>query len=64
MHVHEPELVRLRDDVRRVRPVLVVLGRFRPDLVLGRCSDVGANDTPSASSVFIVVMPTRSFSID
>ena len=30
-----PELVRLRDDVDRVGRVLVVLGRLRPDLLLG-----------------------------
>jgi hypothetical protein len=33
--VHQAELVRLRDDVSRVRLVLVVLGRLRPDLLLG-----------------------------
>ena len=42
MHVHEPELVRLRDDVRRVRPVLVVLGRLRPNLVLGELAGESA----------------------
>ena len=35
VEVHEAELVRLRDHVDRVRRVLVVLGRLRPDLLLG-----------------------------
>src|SRR4029450_2237510 len=34
MEIHEPELVRLRDDVGRMRRVLVVLGRLRPNLLL------------------------------
>ena len=35
VQVHQAELVRLRDDVDRMRRVLVVLGRLRPDLLLG-----------------------------
>ena len=35
VQVHQAELVRLRDHVGRVRLVLVVLGRLRPDLLLG-----------------------------
>ena len=35
VEVHEAELVRLRDDVGRMRRVLVVLGGLRPDLLLG-----------------------------
>ena len=35
VEVHEAELVRLRDHVGRMRRVLVVLGRLRPDLLLG-----------------------------
>ena len=35
VRVHQPDLVRLRDHVGRVRLVLVVLGRLRPDLLLG-----------------------------
>ena len=34
VRVHQPDLVRLRDHVDRVRRVLVVLGRLRPDLLL------------------------------
>ena len=35
MEVHEAELVRLGDDVGRMRRVLVVLRGLRPDLLLG-----------------------------
>jgi hypothetical protein len=35
VEVHQPELMRLLDDVDRVRRVLVVLGSLRPDLLLG-----------------------------
>jgi hypothetical protein len=35
VEVDQPELVRLRDDVGRMRRVLVVLGLSRPDLLLG-----------------------------
>jgi hypothetical protein len=35
MEIHQPDLVGLGDDVLRVGRVLVVLGRFRPDLLLG-----------------------------
>jgi hypothetical protein len=35
VEVHEPQLVSLRDDVRRMRRVYVVLGRLGPYLLLG-----------------------------
>jgi hypothetical protein len=34
VHVHQPEVVRLRDQVGRVRRVLVVLSRLGTDLLL------------------------------
>ena len=36
VEVHEPDLVGLRDDLGCVGLVLVVLGRLRPDLLLGK----------------------------
>ena len=42
VEVHEPELVRLRDHVGRMRRVLVVLGRLRADLLLGELARQGA----------------------
>ncbi len=38
VQVHEAELVRLRDHVRRMGRVLVVLGRLRTDLLLRELS--------------------------
>ena len=35
VEVHQPDLVRLGEDLRGMRGVLVVLGRLRPDLILG-----------------------------
>ena len=56
VRVHQADLVRLRDHVGRVRLVLVVLGRHRPDL-LGSANSCASSRSAFCSSVSAKEIP-------
>ena len=73
VRVHQADLVRLRDHVGRVRRVLVVLGRLRPDLLLRELAREraqlrllvrqGERDAPPTACSTVAITPP-SLSID